>query len=261
MSDYLLRAIFAIVALAALVGPLGSVAVWRKMGYFGDAASHAALLGVALSLLLHLPIAIGTAAIAVMIALYLGVMRRDDQSADGLLGVLAHGSLALAIILLGLSSEGRGNLEGYLFGNILTISTRELALFGAAVVLILGITIWRWPRLVYATLNEEMAAAHGIQPRREVQIYTLLLALAVAMGIQIVGALLMGAFLIIPAMAAGNFARSPESMAIWASVIALISGLGGFAMAYFLDIQAAPAMVVLATVIFFGSQVKKIVKN
>ncbi len=257
MPDFLLRALIAILALSLLVGPLGSVAVWRRMGYFGDAASHAALLGVAISLLLQLPIFVGTAFVVVLMALYLTAMREDEQSSDGLLGVIAHGALALSILLLSVMPRARVNLEGYLFGNILTISTSELRILTIATLAILLLLFWRWSALVYTTLNEEMAAAHGLNPRREVRLYTILLAIAVALGIQIVGALLMGAFLIIPAMAARNFARSPEAMAWLASLIAAFSGLAGLGAAYYFNLQTAPAMVVCAVLVFFVSQLRK----
>ncbi len=257
MSDYLLRALLVILVLSALVGPLGSVAVWRRMGYFGDAAAHAALLGVAISLLFEMPIILGTGGVALLMAFFLSMRRDEEVSVDGLLGVVAHGALALAIILLGFSSQGRSNLEGYLFGSILTISGFDLWLFVLGAVAILLVLMTRWRALVYATLSEEMAAAHGMRPRLEARIYTVLLALAVAMGMQIVGALLMGAFLIIPAMAARRWAQSPESMALLASGIALFAGFGGFGAAYGLDIQAAPAMVVLACLVFLLSLIKK----
>lgn len=144
-----------------------------------------------------------------------------------------------------------------MFGNILTVSTAELRVFTVGSLVILAVVLWRWQGLIAATLSEEMAAAHGVKPRLEAQIYTLVLALAVAMGMQILGALLMGAFLIIPAMAARNFASSPESMAVVASLIAAISGFLGLAAAYVFDLQTAPAMVVVAVIVFFISQLQK----
>ncbi len=257
MDSFILRALIAIFTLSALVGPLGSVAIWRRMGYFGDAASHAALLGVAIALLWGLPIYVGTAGIAIILALYLAARPSETDPADGLLGVVAHGSLALAVVLISMSPTGRGNLEAYLFGDILTITRRDLMVFAIASAILLAVLYWRWQGLINATLNEEMAAAHGGDPRFEARIFTLLLALAVAMGIQIVGALLMGGFLVIPAMSARRIAKSPESMAFWAMLAAAFSGVFGLALAYQFDTPPAPSMVVVAVVVFLCTQLRK----
>jgi ABC-type Mn2+/Zn2+ transport system permease subunit len=96
---------------------------------------------------------------------------------------------------------------------------------GAA--LVVALIAWRWTALLTATLNEELAYASGLDPRREQLILTLALAITVAVAIKVVGVLLIAAMLIIPAAAARNLARTPEAMAVFAAVIGAVSAVPG----------------------------------
>ncbi len=123
---------------------------------------------------------------------------------------------------------------------------------GGAVVA--GVLIWRWRRLVTATVSPELAHAAGIDPEREGLVLTLLLALAVAVAIKVVGALLITALLIIPAAAARTFARTPEAMAVAAMALGGVAALGGLALAFRLDTPVGPSIVVVAIGLFALAQ-------
>jgi zinc transport system permease protein len=100
-----------------------------------------------------------------------------------------------------------------------------LILAGSAAVL--GLLRWRWNRLLITTVNRDLAHASGINPKREQLVLNLAIAIVIAASIQVVGALLISAFLIIPAASARNLASSPERMAIAATLTAIVaSGLG-----------------------------------
>ena len=95
LDDFVLRAALAGVGVALAAAPLGCFVVWRRMAYFGDATSHAALLGVALALSLDLPIFGGVLVVALAMALIVAGLNGRNVSTDALLGVLAHGALAI----------------------------------------------------------------------------------------------------------------------------------------------------------------------
>ena len=114
----------------------------------------------------------------------------------------------------------------------------------------LALLAWRWSGLLTATLNEELAQAAGLDPRREKLALVIALALVVAVAIKIVGALLIAALLIIPAATAHNMARSPEAMAAGATGVGIVSVLGGLWGSLRFDTPAGPSIVVAAAFLF-----------
>jgi zinc transport system permease protein len=144
----------------------------------------------------------------------------------------------------------RIDLMAWLFGDILVVSQSDLVTIWAGALLVLGLLLWRWQALLTATLNADLAFASGIDPRREQMVLTLALALVVAVAIKVVGVLLIGAMLIIPAAAARPFAATPERMALLATLIGTGSVMGGLYVALRLDTPAGPTIVSLAACVF-----------
>lgn len=255
LDDFLLRAGLAGIGMTLATGPLGAFVVWRRMAYFGDATAHAAILGVVLAFAADLPLYAGTLIVALAIAVAVSQLTGKGRAADTLLGVIAHSSLALGLVAVSFLPGVRVDLTAYLFGDILAVNWTDVATVWGGAVLVLGLLVWRWPGLLTATVNEELAQASGIDPSRERLVLTLALALVVAVALKIVGALLIAAMLIIPAAAARGLARSPEAMAVGASVAGALSVIGGLALSLRFDTPAGPSIVVAATVLFLLSLV------
>jgi len=116
--------------------------------------------------------------------------------------------------------------------------------------MVAGLIAWRWLALLTSTLNEELAYASGLDPKRENLVLTLALAITVAVAIKVVGVLLIAAMLIIPAAAARGLSRTPEAMALVAVAVAVISAVGGLRAAYLMDTPAGPSIVCVAAIIF-----------
>src|SRR5690606_11846660 len=193
LDDFLTRAALAGLGLVLATGPLGSFVIWRRMAYFGDSTAHAAILGVALSFALSAPIYLGTLAVAVAMASVVAHLTGRGQSMDTVLGVLAHSALALGLVGASFVPSLRVGLDAFLFGDILAVSRTDIVWIWGGSALVLGLLIWRWQRLVTASVNEELAMAAGIDPARERLILSLALAVVVAIAIRIVGALLISA--------------------------------------------------------------------
>lgn len=253
LDEFLLRALLAGVGLTLATGPLGAFVVWRRMAYFGDATSHAAILGVALSFAFHLPLYAGILLVSVAVALIVSSLAGRGHQMDTALGVMAHSALALGLVAVSFVPKVRVDLQSYLFGDILSVGWSDVAWVWVGSVLVLMLLIWRWSGLVTATVNEELAQASGVDPRREGLALTLALAVTVALSIKIVGALLIAAMLIIPAAAARRMARTPEVMAIGASLLGALAVVAGLAASMRLDTPAGPSIVVAAFVLFLVS--------
>ncbi len=140
----------------------------------------------------------------------------------------------------------------YLFGDILAVSRMDLLVIWGGAALVVALIAWRWSSLLTATLNEELAYASNLDPKREQLILTVSLAITVAVAIKVVGVLLIAALLIIPAAAARGLARTPEAMAGIAAVIGAVSAIAGLQGAYVFDTPAGPSIVCVAAMLFAG---------
>ena len=250
MAEFLIRAALAGLAVALAAGPLGAFVIWRRMAFFGDAVAHASILGVALALMFSMPVGLGTFAVALMVGAFVAFLIDRGQTGDAALGVLSHTALALGLAVVSLL-PGRGvNVEALLFGDVLTVTWTEVVVIWVGAVSILALLVSRWQALVLSSINEDMAVASGIRPSRERLVLTLCLALLVAIGLKIVGALLIAALLVIPAAAARNIARSPEQMAGIASAIGAASVLLGLVFSFWADSPAGPTIVTVSAVCY-----------
>ncbi|SHH46091.1 iron chelate uptake ABC transporter family permease subunit [Cognatishimia maritima] len=250
LDDFLLRATLAGIGVALAAAPLGCFVVWRRMAYFGDATSHAAILGVALSLALSMSVFTGALAVALIMALTVSALSGRGYAMDTLLGVMAHSALAIGLVAVSFLQGVRIDLMGYLFGDILAVSKSDLAVIWTGAGLVILFMLWRWSALLTATLNVDLAMASGIDPKREQLILTLCLAVVVAVAIKVVGVLLIVALLIIPAAAARPLARTPESMAMIAAAIGGLSAILGLRMSLIYDTPAGPSIVCVAAGLF-----------
>jgi len=249
LADFLVRAGIAGIGVALAAGPLGCFVVWRRMAYFGDATAHAALLGVAFALATELPTPLGVALAALGMALAVSAGAGRAYAADTLLGVASHGALALGLVAMSFLPGVRIDLTAYLFGDILAVGRGDLAVIWTCAALTLGLVAWRWRPLVLSTLNADLAAAAGVDPRHERLVLTIALALLVAAALKVVGALLITAMLIVPAAAARAFARTPEAMAAGAALAGALAALAGLAASLALDTPAGPTIVAAAVAI------------
>ena len=258
MDSFILYALAAGVALAMVVGPLGSVVVWRRMAYFGDTLAHAALLGVALAVAAEqLPMA-GVGIIGVLIAMVLFWLEKQrDLSTDTLLGILAHSALALGLIVLSvIQAQGFNiNLMSYLFGDLLAVDDTDLVVMYGSVVIILLVFSRLLAPLISISVNEELARVDGISVEKVRFLFMILLALVIAIALKVVGILLITALLIIPAATARLYSRSPRQMVLLSVVIAILSVVLGLYSSLQWDFPAGPAIVVGAALLFFVSRV------
>ena len=161
LDDFLVRAVLAGLGLALATGPLGSFVIWRRMAYFGDATAHAAILGVAIALALHLPIGVGTLIVALTMATTVSTLAAKGWAMDTTLGVLAHGALAFGLVAISYVPGVRADLGSYLFGDILAVTASDLGFIWGGAAVVVGLLAWRWQALLTTTLSDDLAQASG----------------------------------------------------------------------------------------------------
>lgn len=251
IDDFLLRALLGGLGVALVAGPFGSFVVWRRLAYFGETLAHSALLGVALGFLLHINLTVGIVFICQLLALILFFgQKQRSLASDTMLGILAHGSLSLGLVALAFMENVRVDLVSYLFGDILAIGPADLAwIFGGGGLALAGL-LWLWKPLLAITIHEDLARVEGVPVDRVNWLFLGLIALSVAIMMKVVGLLLVTSLLIIPAAAARRFSRSPEMMAVLASLIGCLAVAGGLAGSLFWDTPTGPSIVVAACLLF-----------
>ncbi len=251
MDNFILRALVAGIGIALIAGPLGCFIVWRRMAYFGDTLSHAALLGVAAGFALGVNPIAGVIITCIAIgAVLLSFQSQSRVPIDTLLGILSHAALSFGLIALSFMDSVRVDLMGYLFGDILAVTTADIAwIYGGAIVILAALlAIWR--PLVALTVHSDLAIAEGIPATKIRVVFMLLIALTVALTMKIVGVLLISALLLIPTAAARRWASSPEQMALATVGLGIFAVGGGLFTSLEWDLPSGPAIVVAATVIF-----------
>ena len=254
LDDFFIRAVIGGIGVAVLAGPLGCFIVWRRLAYFGDTLSHSALLGVAIALLLELNITFTVFIISVIVAMLLLLLQRKAQlSSDALLGLLAHATLAVGLVVLAFMTWVRVDLMGFLFGDILAINRTDIVIIWIGGLAVLAALALIWKPLFAATVNYEIAVAEGLKPDRANFFFMVLMAAVIAISMKIVGVLLITALLIIPAATARRFAITPEMMAIVASIIGATSVWIGLEGSLRWDTPAGPSIVVAALLGFILS--------
>lgn len=258
MPEFLLLALAAGLGVAVVTGPLGCFAVWRRMSYFGDTMAHSALLGITLGILLDINLNLAVTIGCLSLAIFLVALQQNRQlGTDTLLGILSHSTLALGLVGIGFAAPGSVNIMGYLFGDILSTTPADVVTIWLTAGFVLLVLIWLWRSLLSITVHEDLAYVEGVPVTAVRTALMLLMALVIAIAIKVVGVLLITALLIIPAAASRRLAKTPEQMALIASVVGGVSVVAGLTMSFYWDTPAGPSIVIVATVGFVLSLCKR----
>ncbi|MCW8333079.1 zinc ABC transporter permease subunit ZnuB [Vibrio paucivorans] len=259
MIEFLLPSILAGLGIALIAGPLGSFVVWRRMAYFGDTLAHASLMGLALGFLFDINIYFALLICSMSLAVVLVTLQKQKLVAtDTLLGILAHSALSLGLVAVSFLDNVRVDLMSYLFGDLLAVSPSDLLVIYAGVVAVAATLFIFWRPLLSTTVNEDLASVEGHNVDLMRLVLMLMVGLVIAVGMKFVGALIMTSLLIIPAATARRFARTPEQMALIASMLGVVSVLCGLSLSWHFDTPAGPSVVISATFLFVLSQAAKI---
>ena len=239
LNDFFIRALVAGIGIALVTGPCGCFIIWRRFSFFAGTLAHSALLGVTMAVFFEINIAFAVFLISASLAIILlQLQKKTKLPNDALLGLLAHASLAVGLVILGFLSSIRFDIMGLLFGDILAVNQIDLMFIwiGGALILIILKIIWK--PLFASTVNYELAEAEGMKPNRANAIFTILMAAIIAISIKIVGLLLITGMLIIPAAMAKKISNNPKQ-------IDFLSEVGGFVLGISKTLVIPPAIAAL----------------
>ena len=235
--------------ISAAAGLLGVFAILKRMSLVGDALSHVALPGIALALYFKINPFLGALAFLFLSIIGIWLLEyRSKISVDTIVGVFFTTSLALGAIFI-------PDLEliEALFGDISKVTTADVILSVVFSLFLIFSLLAIYRKLALHMVSQDLAHSIGINSRRLEFIYLLLFALGVALGIKFVGALLMGALIIIPAASAKNVARGLGEFMAGSIFFGVLSAVSGIYLSTLYDYSSGPLFILTGTVIFILS--------
>ena len=250
---FMQEAFLGVLICAPLAASAGVFVVNFRMSFFSDAIGHSAFAGAALGMLCALGPARVMPLLAVGIALLMMYLkRRSTLSSDTVIGVLFSAVVALGLALASRNPDMGREMQGFLYGDILTISGKEIFTLFLLAVIYYAFILFSFNRLISAGINELLAQTHRIRVALYEYIHIALLALVVIFCVKAVGVLLVTALLIVPAAAARNFSRNAGQMFHYSIWIGLVSGISGLLLSSQDWAQTASgASIVLVACVFF----------
>lgn len=255
--DFMKNALLAVLLLTPLFGMLGTMAVNNKMAFFSDALGHSALTGIAIGVVLG----IGNPIVCMVIfgiLFGLGIRKVKSSakaSSDTVISVFSSASIAIGIVILS-QNGGFAKFSSYLIGDILTVSPSYVKIL--AVVLIATYIVWYFlfNKLLLTSINPSLSASRGIKNAVVENIFVVLLATVVMLSIKQVGILTINSLLILPTASARNIASNSRQYHISATIIAMVCGVLGLILSFYMNTSAGASMVILLAVVYFATYLK-----
>lgn len=251
--SFMVRAFMAGLVVAVIAPLIGNFLVVRRLSLIADALSHVALTGVAVGLLMGINPLVTTVICTVIISLIIEEIRGNKQiSAESILAMILPGGLAMALVLISIANGFNSNIFTYLFGSITTVTQQDIWIIFILGVGIIGTLILFYRQFVYTSFDEESARTSGIPVRLVNQIFMILIALTVSLAMKVVGALLIGALMVIPVITAMQVARGFRTSIFVSVGVALISVVLGLVASFYGNLPAGATIVLTSLLLFAG---------
>jgi ABC-type Mn2+/Zn2+ transport system permease subunit len=249
------RALIAGLVTALLCGALSFFVILRRLAFVGSGVAHAAFGGVAIATFLGLPTPLGGLAAALIVAVATARASGSGRvSEDAAVGVFTVAAMAGGVVALGFVKTNV-DLFGLMFGNILTVAPRDLAILAGAAVLVLGTLALFFRPLLLASVDEEGARAAGVNVDAMRLLVLVLIGVAVVVSLKVVGILLVSALLVLPGAAARPLAARWPGFLAGAVIAAVVTTVGGLLASVALDIASGAAIILTGALVFVASLV------
>jgi manganese/iron transport system permease protein/iron/zinc/copper transport system permease protein len=246
----------------ALCGLVGVYVVLRGMSYIGHGLSHAIFGGAVASYALEVNLLLGAGIWGlVSAALILLIARRRSIGADAAIGVITSASFAVGIVIISVIGSFTRNFDAVLFGNVLGVSTGDVATVGVVAAFIAVAVFLRYRQLLFTTFDPEVADVSGVSTARMDILLAVMLTALITVCMNVLGVTMIAAMLVIPPVVGRLLTDSFHRM-LWISVgVGTFSGFVGVYLSYYLDWASGPAGVLTAALLFVFAYVVSSVKR
>lgn len=250
LLDLVHNSIVAGAVLGILGGLISTFVMMRDLPFAVHGTSELSFAGAAAALLFGADVVVGSLVGSLAAALVIGALGSRARDRNSVIGVLMPFGLGLGVLFLALYKGRAANKFGLLTGQIVAVDTPQLAwLIGVSVVVTIGLAII-WRPLIFASTDPELAAARGVPVAMLSPLFMLLLGLAVAMSVQVIGALLVLSIICTPAAAAMCVTASPRMVPALSVLFGLVSTVGGILLALGSSIPISPYVTTVSFAIY-----------
>jgi len=246
------NAFLAVLLMTPLLGLLSTMVVSNRMAFFADSLGHGAFTGIAVGVLMGFvsPL-ISLVVFSVLFAWFVTYIKHKSRaSMDTVIGVFSSTAIAVGLMLMTYGGSFQ-KFSSYLIGDLLSIVPEDLAALAVVFIAVFLLWIWIFNRLLVLSINASFAKSRGIRAVQVESVFAAALAVVVAVSIQWVGILIINSMLVLPAAAARNVTNDVKHYHLVSVGIALVSGVSGLILSYFLNTAAGATIVVIASAVFF----------
>ena len=250
--DFMKNALLALLIMAPLFGLLSTMIVTGRMSFFSDALGHSAFTGIAIGALCGMAAPTGAAvAFSVGFALLFSFVRsRSNQAADTIIGVFSSSAVALGIFVATMGGGSFTKYNKYLIGDILSVTPGEIGMLALVLVAVVIFWILCANRLTLTAIHPQLASSRGIPVGMSQTLFVTAIAVVVTLSISSVGLLILNSLLVLPAASARNISRNLKQYHGYSVLFALVAGIGGLTVSYYLGCSAGAAISLILAAIF-----------
>ena len=251
--DFMKNALLAVLIIAPLFGLTSTMIVTGRMSFFSDALGHSAFTGIAIGCICGISSPTWIAVIfSIAFALLFSFVRsKSGHTADTLIGVFSSTAVALGIFIATFSGGSFTKYNAYLIGDILSVTPTEIGMLAVVLVVVAAFWFAFSNRMTLTAIHPQLASSRGISTAATQTIFTVVVAVIVTLAISWVGLLILNSLLVLPAAAARNIAKNLKQYHAFSIVIALLSGITGLVVSYYLG-SSAGASICLVLALFFA---------
>lgn len=247
-QSFFINSLIAVMMISLVTGALGSFMIWQRLSYLGDSLSHSSLLGIALALIFNISPSVSIMLIAIMFAILLSLNFNKLYSADTILNIVTNVVLSSSLILMSFLPSGNNSIISSLFGDILMLNQSDIISIFLTSIVVTLILIFRWRYWLMISINQDLATVEKVNVSFVRLEFLVVLAVFIAVSAQLIGILLIAAFLLIPAASARLISKTPMQMIIVATVFSVISGISGLILSASFDLLTGPAIILVAAI-------------
>ena len=250
--DFMKNALLALLLMTPLYSGMSTMIDTGRMSFFSDALGHSALTGIAIGAICGMSAPTWAAVLfSVVFALIFSYVRsRSNQAADTLIGVFSSTAVALGIFIATIDGGSFTKYNKYLIGDILSVTPTEIGLLALVLLAVLVFWVLCANRLTLTAIHPQLASSRGIPVGLSQTLFTVAIAVVVTLSISSVGLLILNSLMVLPGASARNVSKNLRQYHGFSVLFALLAGIGGLTVSYYLGCSAGAAISLILAVIF-----------
>lgn len=259
--EFMQKAFIVGILLSIIIPMVGSIIVLKRLSMIGDALSHSSLAGVSAGLALGINPVLGAIISSIIATLSIEYIRKKiPKYSEVSIAIVMSTAVGLAALFSSFNNSST-NLESFLFGSIISISTFEVYLVSITSLVVISTFILLYKELLYMSFDEQSARLSKVAVKTITFIFTILVALTISIAARSIGALIVSSLLVIPVISAMQFSKSFFQTIIYSILFALLFTISGLFLSFYLNLKPGGVIVLIGVFVFIISLIYKSRKN